>query len=83
MTRAAVPPALWAEYAGAHNEYRRARGARNARAARLLESVPPGTTELEVAGVVVAAVRDGRVHYLPPSARAGAGDHQREESRSA
>jgi hypothetical protein len=68
MTRAEVPPRIWAEWAGAHNEYRRARGACNARTARLLEAAGDAD-ELTVEGIVVARVREGRVHYIPPSAR--------------
>jgi hypothetical protein len=68
MTRAEVPRLLFAEAIASHNEHRRARGACNARTARLLEAAG-GADEITVEGVVVARVRDGRVRYIPPSAR--------------
>jgi hypothetical protein len=67
-TRAEVPRLLFAEAIASHNEHRRARGACDARTARLLEAAG-GADELTVDGIVVARVRDGRVRYIPPSAR--------------
>jgi hypothetical protein len=80
-TRAEVPRLLFAEAIASHNEHRRARGACDARTARLLEAAG-GADEITVDGIVVARVRDGRVRYIPPSAREQDEDLSDKEGRA-
>ena len=81
VNRVEVPPLLWAEWAGAFNQMRRERANLKARTRLLLDAAGPDAEEIAVGGVVVARVRDGRVHYIPPCGREQAESSSNEEGR--